>query len=746
MEPRDLPVVAALGALSVTVALAFGRVLDGDRWVVPLVAAALAPHVAGAIVRALRRGPWVGLAASAALLVIGILVATPGGPDPGAVVDRVRASWEVVRTHSVPLPPRPGIVLLAALVVWSVAALADHLAFRREATLGAVAPGVVVMIWCTALGTHGGRWLTVAAFGFAATVFLALQHQRLLDRHRTRLGTAGRFVDAPRMLVLGVVAGLVAVGIGVAGAITLPDADRPMVDTGGLESGGGGARSYRTAIPPLLDVGSKLRQQDEQTLFTVAANDSDYWRITALDEYTNTAGGQWSLTAEGDDAVGEGLDESVPSGALVQRYRIGPLSERWMPAAYRAVRVSLPDTLVVRASTTLVTGRASVEGLDYSVASTPPPRTLDAATRRAATGEVPADLRRYTNLPPDLPPVVAETASTVAGKLADPIDQATALRDFFRDGSFTYDPGFTAGDDEAAVSAFLRDRRGFCVQFATAYALMARALGIPARVAVGFTPGAHDAATGTFTVSNHDAHAWPELWFAGLGWTHLFDPTPTSDLPGGSALPDEIPPLPPPAATDPGTAPPTTTPATVAAATSPGSSTPPATAAPNGGGVHIAADAPPTEGGGPVWPFVALALVVALVVGPLVAILVYKQRRRARRRHDPDPRHAIFGAWHEALDALMDHRVPRSPADTPIELAGRAPAIAGDRTGAPLQSLAGAYSAARYGDGVPADEMADAAWHEVDELQRALSSTRGLWARVRARLSVKTFGREREPV
>ncbi len=481
----------------------------------------------------------------------------------------------------------------------------------------------------------------------------------------------------------------------------------------------------------------------------MAANDADYWRITALDEYTNAAGGQWSLTAEGDDAVGEGLDGPVPADALVQRYRIGPLSERWMPAAYRAVRVSLPDTLVVRASTTLVTGRPSVEGLDYSVASAPPPRTLDAAARRAAKGEVPADLRRYTNLPADLPPVVAQTAGTVAGKLSDPIDQATALRDFFRDGSFTYDPGFTAGDDEAAVSTFLRDRRGFCVQFATAYALMARTLGIPARVAVGFTPGAHDAATGTFTVSNHDAHAWPELWFAGLGWTHLFDPTPTSDLPGGSALPDEIPPLAPPAATEPGTAPPTTTPATVPAATSPGGSTPPATAAPQGSGVRIAADEPPTDGGGgggAVWPFVAGALLVALVVGPLLAILVYKRRRRARRRHDPDPRLAIFGAWHEALDALTDHRVPRSPADTPIELAGRAPAIAGDRTGPPLQSLADVYSAARYGDGLPADELADAAWNEVDELQRALSSTRGLWARVRARLSLKTLGREREPV
>ena len=146
----------------------------------------------------------------------------------------------------------------------------------------------------------------------------------------------------------------------------------------------------------------------------MGADHPDYWRITALDEYRSAAGGQWSLTAEGDDAVGKGLDGPVPAGALVQRYRIGPLSERWMPAAYRAVRVNRPDTLVVRSSTTLVTGRPSVEGLDYSVASA---RPLAGSTRRRAARRWrgAADLRRYTELPADLPPVVAQTAATVTG-------------------------------------------------------------------------------------------------------------------------------------------------------------------------------------------------------------------------------------------------------------------------------------------------------------------------------------------
>jgi transglutaminase-like putative cysteine protease len=746
MEPRDLPVTAALAALSVTVALAFGQVLAGDRWVVPVVAAALLSHVVAATVRAFGRPAWMETLASAATLVIGVLVATSGGPSPVAVLDEVRAGWAVVRVHAVPLPPRTGIIVLAAVIVWVVAALADHLAFRRDAALGAIAPGVVIVIWCVALGTHDGRWLTVTGFGVAGIVFLALQHQRLLERHRTHLGPTRRVIDAPRMLVLGVVAGALAVGMGVAGAVALPGADRPLVDAEGLGNESGGARSYRTQIPPLLDVGDKLRQEDVQELFTVRAPEPDYWRITALDEYRSDAGGQWALTAEGDDAVGKGLDDPVPADALIQRYRIGPLSERWMPAAYRAVRVDKPDTLVVRASSTLVTGRDSVQGLRYRVASATPRRTLDAADRRsAAAGRVPAELAPYTALPTDLPPVVAETARSVTAGLDDPIAQATALRDYFRSGEFTYDPNVALGDDEAAVAAFLRDRRGFCVQFATAYSLMARSLGIPARVAVGFTSGTRDDTTGTFSVTNHDAHAWPEVWFPGVGWTHLFDPTPASDLPGGSGLATEPPPVAPP--TEAGTETPPTTagpPATVSPSTTPEGSTP-ATASPRGGGVEITTDEPQGPGRA-VWPFVVAAVLMMVVLAPLLAVLIWKQRRRARRRANADPRRAIVGAWHEAIDTLADHRIATSPSETPFELASRVPDTAGDEARPPLQSLAAVYTHAQYGSDALRGDRADAAWRDVDELRHALDAGGSTWARLRARCSPRTLGRTRDRV
>jgi hypothetical protein len=416
-----------------------------------------------------------------------------------------------------------------------------------------------------------------------------------------------------------------------------------------------------------------------------------------------------------------------------------------MPAAYRAVRVSAPDTLVVRASSTLVTGKDSVDGLRYRVASAPPRLQLGEADRRAAAGaRVPPELRRYTALPTDLPSVVAETARSVTEGLGDPISKATALRDYFRGGAFTYDPHVALGDDGAAVETFLQDRRGFCVQFASAYALMARSLGIPARVAVGFTSGTRDAATGAYAVTNHDAHAWPEIWLAGLGWTHLFDPTPTSDLPGGSDLSQEPPPVAPPNTAP---TPPTTvaSPVTAAPPTSvPSGSTPPTTGA-RGGGVQISTQAKSSSDGSG-WPVVAVLVLLALVVGPLLAVVLWKRRRRSRRRAEPDPRQAIVGAWREAVDALSDHRIAAAESETPLELAARVTGDAGPGPGPPLQSLARAYTSARYSSMRPGTDQVRQAWHDVDELRRALDHQGGHWARVRARISLATLGRTREPV
>ena len=186
-----------------------------------------------------------------------------------------------------------------------------------------------------------------------------------------------------------------------------------------------------------------------------------------------------------------------------------------------------------------------MRGLHYTVESRLPPLAADSVTaeQQAATAvDVPKGLQRYLQLPNDLPPAIAERAQQIVDQnvATTPFAKAAALRDFFRSGAFKYDTTVPPFDDGNAIVQFLQDKRGFCVQFASAYAVMARALKIPARVAVGFTQGTLGV-DGRYRVTSHDAHAWPEIWLAGLGWTHFFDPTPASSgsQAGGSTLTGE---------------------------------------------------------------------------------------------------------------------------------------------------------------------------------------------------------------
>ena len=116
-----------------------------------------------------------------------------------------------------------------------------------------------------------------------------------------------------------------------------------------------------------------------------------------------------------------------------------------------------------------------------------------------------------------MPAEIGALALSVTAGATNAYDKASLLRDFFRNGTFTYDPDVDLDDQVDATLQFLRERRGFCVQFASTYALMARSLGIPTRVAVGFTPGKLNPVTGRYSVTNFQAHAWPEVWLEGVG-------------------------------------------------------------------------------------------------------------------------------------------------------------------------------------------------------------------------------------
>ncbi len=547
----------ALAALSAVAALSLGRVVDDSRFVVPVVAAALLPHALGALVRWRGWSVWIGWLLAAVGLVVYVVVALeastttlglPGSDTWHALDTQLSGGWHLLRTAPAPAPTTDGAILLAVLAVWCMAALADWLAFSRQTALAAVSPALVFFVWTSTLGTDDAQLLLTVAFCVTTGAFVLAQNVALLDQRRSWL--VSQRGARPHWLAPAALLGGAAIVVALVVAPLVPGSSSdPLLDVAGTGRDGSSGHSYKPSLAPFVDIGRKLQDVDNRELFTVKSDTPDYWRIAALDTYSGERGGSWTLTAEGEGSVRVGLPSDPPDKALEQDFAIGPLGERWLPAAYEPAAISLADTLEVESSGTIVADADEITGLHYKVWSALPPLAGDAISPARITGTTaapPSAVQRFTSLPEtdDIKTISAKAREVVdAAGATTPFAQAEALRDYFRNpaNGFVYDTNVDDHDDAPAILSFLQNQHGFCVQFASAYAVMARSLGIPARVAVGFTPGTREA-DGRYHVTSHDAHAWPEIYLSGLGWTHLFDPTPSNqaaNAAGGSALPHE---------------------------------------------------------------------------------------------------------------------------------------------------------------------------------------------------------------
>ena len=130
----------------------------------------------------------------------------------------------------------------------------------------------------------------------------------------------------------------------------------------------------------------------------------------------------------------------------------------------------------------------------------------------------------YTQLPAHLDPRIRAKALQVTASAKTMYDKAVALENFLR-SNYIYDTNINLPPNAEGVSWFLFDSgKGFCNYFATAMAVMARELGMPARVVAGYTNGTYDAKTKQWIVRGSDAHAWTQIYFAQYGWIN-FEPS-----------------------------------------------------------------------------------------------------------------------------------------------------------------------------------------------------------------------------
>jgi transglutaminase-like putative cysteine protease len=295
-----------------------------------------------------------------------------------------------------------------------------------------------------------------------------------------------------------------------------------------------------------LDTAARGRP-DDTLVMRVRASRPDFWRGQTFDVWD---GRRWTVSSEESSEVrGRGPLEVTPppedrfvqylGKPFVQTYYVERPGPNVVFGAYKADLLYLPVSSVFTLSDgTIRTAVELGEGTVYAVVSRRPDVTAE-LLRSAPSGDprLPGSfVERYTQLP-EVSPRVRALAQEITAGASTTYDKVRVMEDWLAANiEYTLDvPPLQVGAD--AVDQFLFvDRKGFCEQIGTSMVVMLRSLGIPARLAVGYTPGRRNPITGLFEVRASDAHAWAEVYFPKYGWQG-FDPTAAVPLAGDAEVP-----------------------------------------------------------------------------------------------------------------------------------------------------------------------------------------------------------------
>ena len=683
----------ALALLSTVTAIGFCRVFAGWQFLGPMLTVVLGVHLCCALLRMLAAPAYIAIPATLAVLFV--LLAwkyypdTMTGPLPGSLtwsqlLSDLRLVREQFPSAVAPVSTLSGFAVLATAATALAAMLSDAFAFRAYGRAEAVVPTAVLFLFAAALGADRDRVAVTAAWlacALAAVAILRLTHARA---EHSWIGSSRRAIITA--LPVAVVLAGCAAASGAWFGPRLPGAhEKGLIDTSQHND-------VTQVLSPLVDIRSRLVDLSDTELFTVAASEPNYWRVTGLSLFD---GSTWKLP-DGDIAAVSGGFAGTPSGSheVVQQIHIAGLAGSLLPAAYSPVRIEDGSVYWVRDTGTLVVPNDGLRrAANYTVVSAV--LDTDANELNASTSLSPPG-GSMTGLPVDFPLSAAQAATEVTAGATTVYGKALALQNWFRT-QFTYDLTVQRGHSDDALVNFLRTRRGYCEQFSGAFAAMARSLGIPARVAVGFTSGDVQA-DGRYHVFGRNAHAWPEVWFDSVGWV-AFEPTPGRGQPGnqqytgvepqqvssdGSGLPTPVTAPTPTAPTGSDAATTTTTPA--ASTSVPAGTTPPPTPGENTSGA---------AGGTPPW---IMLLGLGVMTAALWALALPHVLRRRRAGHaDLSPVQQTTRSWQRATRALAVLGLAPLPQETPLEHAERVGRAEG-LDPRMLHELADVATAAEYGD------------------------------------------------
>lgn len=669
---RIRPLATAAAALAtVTATMSVLPLFDSGRWIMPTLAGILAMALTGAAARAVSLPPPLQpiLQLIVLLTVLTVMFVQPAAalgifPGPVAITELqelTRIALVEAEAAQAPVPTSDTLVLLAVGGIGLVALAVDTIGVTLRLPALAGVPLLLVFALPAAVVTGGVPWwlLPVAVIGWLTLMAADARDEArswgpLLTR-RLPPSTGPRShprIARPRgsVSVAAIQVGLVAIVAALLLPTALPGLREPVwVSPTGDRPGTGGEGSV--SVDPFASLRRDLVDNPEREVmrYRTTASDPGYLRLISLDAFDGVTWRASDVPVRVPIAQPLGAPETPGvSGVSTSTWdiRVSDLDNAQLPVPFAAATIApLDEPLDERwtwdpLSRTVGGSGVSSQDAAYAVESYDIAPTR--AELRAADMRAPDPLVPYLQLPEGLTPDLASLADEVTAGARTPYARAQAMITWFTEtGGFTYSTSVVSPPGVDPLQSFLDERVGYCQQYAGTMALMAREVGIPSRVIVGFTAGSSNE-DGEYVVQARNAHAWPELWFSGVGWVR-FEPTPRAG--GGVVQPDY--------SRDRSDAP---TPDVPVPDEVPVPETPEAIAPPTGGA---------SAGSPPMMALLAGALVILLAITPMVVVMV----RRRRRTERTDPRQRIEQTWRDLGESLTDLGWTWSAASTPRDAA-----------------------------------------------------------------------------
>ncbi|WP_188110476.1 transglutaminase TgpA family protein [Aeromicrobium ginsengisoli] len=674
----------------------FRSVITGNDWWITTILVAALTGLACAVLRA------VGLRWVAPIAIVVELLALAWIFVPGTLIgiiptwDTFRelghlasAAQDIIIEEQAPVAAAKPVVLVIASSFGLLVIVADVLLQRRHAASGI---GLLMLSVFATPALISGDTPSMWLFVVVAALWLVIL------RSRTALGgTLARRQRGPALVLA-----TAALAASIAFPLVSPDVSAVATSWGKPPPA-----VFGRGINPMLELGQNLRRNGTTTAltYTTGLSEAPYLKVATLRNFT---GKTWKPGTNQQFAAPEG-EEALKNNPAIKVEKesttitIRQLKTTMLPVPYPMTKVTgLEGKWLDGFGLTMISTDDDTRGQTYSVTSLDVQPT---ATQVRAITTSPSDLllQEETKLPDKTPAIIEETARKVTEGATNEYDRAVALQDYLRnDGGFAYSEtapvadGYD-GNGVDVIAEFLKKKSGYCVHFSSAMAVMARTLGIPSRIAVGYAPGSVVGikdGQNQYEATSDDLHAWTEIYFAGVGWVG-FEPTPSI----GSAT----------SFTEPGV---------------PSTNTDEGEVASNPRGAvreetnNVDSTGATTTESSQTAPRTALITFAALLLLVGIPALLRWARRRWRFSRAAS---SVEPLWRELEDTARDFGVPFSPTDTPRGFATRL----GTRDGIDHEALNRllqrverarfARSAVREGDGI--DDLRAV----IDSLHRAAS-------------------------